>query len=157
MMLVQAGGVTGGEVERIWPRTPEAIKFLRKGMTPFSISGSTIVNVAPSNPISRVLVTGRTSSIQIRIQKTDDLTNAQIVNVSTIDHQHFFHWEVATLEAFFDCDHELDDINRLAIQVTDQIRVWSNFTAESGIPVTGHLMENLDYLRKNLLSIENYD
>jgi hypothetical protein len=51
---VQAGGVVGGITERNSAWTPEVTNSLRKGITPWVMSGSRMVKVAPSRPISTV-------------------------------------------------------------------------------------------------------
>ena len=51
---VQAGGVSAGTIERSGARVPRAQRSRRNGMTPRSMYGSRIVQVAPSSPMSTV-------------------------------------------------------------------------------------------------------
>src|ERR1700683_3438995 len=53
---VQAGGVKGGTMVRSPARAPSAKNDFKKGMTPWSMSGSRTEKVAPSRPMSRVRI-----------------------------------------------------------------------------------------------------
>src|SRR5580704_1248217 len=59
---VHAGGVRGGMIERSTARVPRPHSSARFGITPLSMYGSRIVNVAPSRPISSV---GPMSNLQV--------------------------------------------------------------------------------------------
>src|SRR4029453_10491556 len=143
---VQAGGVSGGMIDRSGARAPRSTRPPTKGMTPRSIYGSSTANVAPSTPIRSVGPISHLlqAALAVLAHECHSLPHA---DVALVDRALAELLEVLGEReapvALLDQRPQHDDVERLEAQIREEIRLRGDLPVV--LPVARELRQHLEH------------